>query len=184
MKNYMPILDNFKSNEYIEQNSNISSEIPRHKSWGEYKDLYLKLKREQIKWLKIEDEICKHVEYLCHGNFHKQMTLNRCLPVTNKGRYLIKNILTSRRIIFFQIVFCQGRLHEVETFLGYEEEENISYENPYFLYHSAFRKYCCQLAIKPTAFRETGEGLLLEEKEWLIKKCFLHDLLYGFPILP
>lgn len=178
MKNPRPHLDMSKNIEHI------SIKIPEHKSWNNYKDLYLELRKDTVKWSEIEKEICRTVNYLCCGNFNTNKTLNKCLPTCRRGRFLIKNILAARRIIFFQIIYCKGRLHEVETFLGYEEEKDIEYENPYRIYDIGFRKYCNTLAIKPTEFSLTGEGLLIEEEKWLFEYCKLNELFYGFPILP
>lgn len=185
MRNSQPRLDSFNDNKYIIDYPKISSiKIPEHKSWDNYKGLYLDLRGDTVKRSKTEEQICKAIDYLCQGNFNANMTLNKCLPVCQNAIYLIENILIARRIIFSQIIFCKGQLHEVETFLGYEEEQGIKYENPYRIYNIAFRKYCNTLAIRPTEFCRTGKGLLIEEEEWLIEYCNVNRLSYGFPVLP
>ena len=155
-----------------------------HQSWDKYMHLYFALRKNEISWLKFENQICDTINYLCQGNFRKHRNLNKCLPVRQNELYLIENILIARRIIFSQIFFCQGQLHEVETFLGYEEEKSFKYHNPYRIYNIAFRKYCNTLAIRPAEFCKTGDGLLAEEEEWLVKYCVANELTYGFPILP
>ncbi len=158
--------------------------LSTHRSWDKYRHLYVALRKNETGWAAFENQTDEAIDYLCQGNFRKHRNLNKCLPVRQNERYLIENILIARRIIFSQIFFCQGQLHDVETFLGYEEEKGLRYQNPYRIYNITFRKYCNTLAIRPAEYCRSGEGLLPEEEEWLIKYCATHHLTYGFPILP
>ena len=160
------------------------TKICTHASWDKFRNFYFALRENDSQWLTFENQISETINYLSRGNFRKQRNLNKCLPVRQNETYLIKNILTARRIIFSQIFFCQGQLHEVETFLGYEEEKCVKYNNVYRMYNIAFRKYCNTLAVRPAEFCKTGNGLLLEEEKWLEKYCLTNELIYGFPILP
>src|SRR5258708_4157776 len=100
-----------------------------HLSWSRYSDSYFALRKNKTKWQTFENRVSETINYLCQGNFSKHRTLNKCLPVRQNESYLIENILTARRIIFSQIFFCHGQLHEVETFLGYQEEKSHKYPN-------------------------------------------------------
>jgi len=157
--------------------------FPSHASWDKYKQAYFAIRfSDHHDWQRVENEINEEVQLLLQADFAAGGTLARRLPIVKSGEVQIVNILAARRVIFSQIFLCGGRWHEVETFLGYEEEPDMNYDNPFRIHSGAFRTYCNALGIKPDEFKNAGEGLLAEEVRWLRKFCKESKLKYGFPI--
>lgn len=157
--------------------------LPQHASWDLFKPLYFEFRfNNKDAWEYFEAGIMDEVERIRNADFDKKNTIARKLSVKIRGAIQIKNILLARRVILSELLWFGGCWHDVEVKLGYEEEPNTVYENQYRIYDGGFRTHCNALGFRPDELRTKGQGLLLEEKQWLQVFCSKYDIPYGFPI--
>ncbi|MBS1790491.1 MAG: response regulator [Acidobacteria bacterium] len=149
----------------------------------EHKAAYLTL-RSSRGWPGTNKTIKEVAERLLDEvTFTRRRTLRDALPTKSKRTLLIENILIARRVIIAEIFNRGGKLHLVEKVVGYEEDANLTYNDPYKMWDTGFKNYCSELCLRPHEFMNSGEGTLPEETSWLRGWCEERQITYAFPIV-